>query len=193
MGMGDDIKVSRFIQNDGWHFSIRRSHDLMDIFQDIPNEIVPWSRFDDEIVWTLKEHGQFSLKYSYNLICKIPNQQLQWTSAIWFKGCIKKHSVCGQMLLKGRLKTKNFLLQKHVDCDSCYALCDWTWETSTHLMIQCPYTQEIWKVILSKLNWTPINCNDAHELLNSVLSQIDQNCEGALTHAKDMGLLIRTV
>lgn len=57
MGMGDDIKVSRFILNDGWPFPIRRSHDLMDIFQDIPNEIIPWCRFDDEIVWTLKEHG----------------------------------------------------------------------------------------------------------------------------------------
>lgn len=112
MGMGDDIKVSRFIQNDGWHFLIRRSHDLMDIFQDIPNEIVPWSRFDDEIVWTLKEHGQLSLKSSYNLICNILNQQLQWTSAIWFKGSIKKPFGLCLNVVKRKTQNKEFPFAK---------------------------------------------------------------------------------
>ena len=112
----------------------------MDIFQLMPNEIQPWNTFDDEIVWTLEEKGFFYLKSAYKFICNIPNQQIPWTSAIWFEGCIKMHSICAWMSFKGRLKTKDFLLQRNVACHTCYALCDCTWETSTHLMLQCPYT-----------------------------------------------------
>eukprot|EP00268_Persea_americana_P009536 TRINITY_DN13817_c0_g1_i2.p1 TRINITY_DN13817_c0_g1~~TRINITY_DN13817_c0_g1_i2.p1 ORF type:complete len:147 (-),score=5.86 TRINITY_DN13817_c0_g1_i2:254-694(-) len=131
------------------------------VFQAITSETIPWSMFDDENVWTLEEQGHFSLKSSYELICNVPNQQIQWTSTIWFKGCIKNHLVCAWMLLKGRLKTKDFLLQKNVACDSCSAPCDCTWETASHLMIHCPYSQEIWQRILYKLNLLPIGCTDA--------------------------------
>ena len=98
----------------------------MDIFQHIANEIQPWSTFDDEIVWTLKEKGFFSLKSAYKFIYNIPNQQILWTSTIWFKGCIKNHFICAWMLFKGQLKTKDFLLQRNIECDSCCAFCDCT-------------------------------------------------------------------
>ena len=73
MGLGADIRVSQFILNGGWHFPSPKSNALMDIFQHIPNEIQPWSTFDDE-VWTLEEKGFFSLKSAYKFICNIPNQ-----------------------------------------------------------------------------------------------------------------------
>eukprot|EP00268_Persea_americana_P009535 TRINITY_DN13817_c0_g1_i10.p1 TRINITY_DN13817_c0_g1~~TRINITY_DN13817_c0_g1_i10.p1 ORF type:complete len:113 (-),score=6.98 TRINITY_DN13817_c0_g1_i10:719-1057(-) len=97
------------------------------VFQAITSETIPWSMFDDENVWTLEEQGHFSLKSSYELICNVPNQQIQWTVAIWLKGCIKKHSICAWMLLRGRLKTKDLLLHKNVACDSYCVLCDCTW------------------------------------------------------------------
>ena len=85
---------------------------LKDIFQAIPSEIVPWPMFDDEIVWTLEEQGHISLKSSYKLIYNIPNQQLQLTSAIWFKGCIKKYSVCAWMFLRESSKQRISFLKK---------------------------------------------------------------------------------
>ena len=57
LGMGDDLGVSWFIQNDGWHFPITTSNALMDIFQKVPRELVPWSMFNDEIVCILEDHG----------------------------------------------------------------------------------------------------------------------------------------
>ena len=115
LGMGADIWVSRFILNGGWHFPSPRSTVLMDIFHHIPHEIQPWNAFDDEIVWILEENEFFSLKSAYKFLCNILNQQVLWTSAIWFKVCIKKHFVCAWMLFKGRLKTKDFLLQRNVE------------------------------------------------------------------------------
>ena len=55
LGMGVDIRVSSFLQNNGWHLPRPTSNALKDIFQAIPSEIVPWPMFDNEIVWTLEE------------------------------------------------------------------------------------------------------------------------------------------
>jgi len=184
LGLGKDLRVSTFIVHGGWHLPPPTSATLMDIFHLIPIECQPWPEFGDEIVWTLEEEGFFSLKSAYKLVCSIPNQQLSWTSAIWFKGAIKKHSICAWMFFRGRLKTKDFLLQRNVDCDTCCVLCDCTWETSLHLMLHCPYAQAIWGVLLSKLNLFPISCSIAQELLDSMVSRSDQNRNDSLILAK---------
>ena len=93
--MGSDVKVHKFVQNGEWQFPTPTSNALMGIFQSIPNEIVPWPNFNDEIVWTPEDHGgRFTLKYAYKLVCRNWDQNLPWPSLIWFTGCIKKHSIC---------------------------------------------------------------------------------------------------
>lgn len=76
MGMGADIKVSQFIQNEGWNLPTPTSNNLMDIVEIIPAEIQPWVKFEDEIVWTLEDQGKFTLKSSYNYICNLSSQHL---------------------------------------------------------------------------------------------------------------------
>ena len=110
LGMGADTKVHQFIQTDGWRFPTPTSNALMDIFQSIPNEIEPWPNFKDELVWTPKDHGNFTLKSAYNLVCRNWDQSLQWPSMIWVKWCITRHSICAWMLLGGRLKTKDLFI-----------------------------------------------------------------------------------
>ena len=78
--------------------------------------------------------------------------------------------------LEGKTQTNDFLLQKNVDCDSYCILCDCTWETASHLMI--------WQLVLYTLNLLPTNCDDVYELLDSIISHIDQHSEGALTLGK---------
>ena len=126
----------------------------------------------------------FSLSSAYNLVCSIPNQQVSWTSSIWFKGGIKKHSVCAWMFFQGRLKTKDFLLQRSVDCDTCCVLCDCTCETSLHLMLHCPYAQAIWGVLLSTLNLVPVTCSITQEFLDSMVSRIDRHGNDTIILAK---------
>lgn len=184
LGMGADIKVHQFIQTDGWRFPTPKSDALMDVFQSIPIEIEAWPNFKDELVWTPEDHGNFTLKSAYNLVCRNWDQSLQWPSMIWFKGCIKKHSICAWMLLRGRLKTKDFLLQRNVACDCCCVHCNYTWETAIHLMIKCPYSQEVWKALLSKLNLEPIRCTNPLKFLASITVPMNQQAKGLQTHGK---------
>ena len=102
------------------------------------------------------------------------NRGIQWPSWIWFKGCIKKHSMCAWMFLQRRLKTKEFLLQRNVPCDSHCALCDATWESDLHLMIQCPFSKSVQTSILTKLNLTPLDCENPVQLMQSVVLRLDQ-------------------
>lgn len=184
LGMGSDITLHHFIQNNGWRFPTPTSISLIEIFQSIPNEVELWPDFNDEIVWTPEDHGKFTLKSAYQLVCRNCNQNLYWPSMIWFTGCIKKHSICAWMLLRERLKTKDFLLQRNVACDSCCVLCNCTWETAIHLMTQCPYSQEVWKSLLAKLNLEPISCATQFELLDSIILPLDQRERGLQTLGK---------
>lgn len=181
LGVGPDINVPQFIQNHRWKFPTPTSNALMDIFQTIPNEIEPWPNFNDGLVWTLQEHGNFTLKSPHNLVCRKWDQTLQRPSMIWFTGCIKKHSICAWMLLRGRLKKKDFLLQRNVACDSCCVLCNCTCETAAHLIVYCPYSQEVWKSLLEKLDLEPISCENPLELLESIIFPIEQQKTGLLT------------
>ena len=99
-----------------------------------------------------------------------------WAPLIWFKGFIKKHSICAWMFLRGKLKTKDFLLQRNVACNSCCVLCDeCTWEIGSQLMLHCSYSQTMWSLHLAKLNLTSIVCNSLLELMESILLQVDQH------------------
>ena len=69
------------------NFLVPTSNSLMDIFHTIPLEIQPWPTYNDEIVWTPKDHGILTLKSPYGMVCSLPNQDLQWRSLIWFPMC----------------------------------------------------------------------------------------------------------
>lgn len=88
------------------------------------------------------------------------------------------------MFLRGRLKTKDFLLQRNVACDSCCVLCNCTWETATHVMVHCPYSQEVWKSLLATLNLEPINCTNSFELLDSIILPLENQEKGLQTLGK---------
>ena len=72
--------MHRFIANHAWLFPVPTSYALMDIFREIPLEIQPLYDFDDVVVWTLEEDGNFTLKSAYCMASPGPVQPLQWPS-----------------------------------------------------------------------------------------------------------------
>lgn len=114
LGLGMEVQNSQFIANQKWDFPVQTSNTLVDIFRDVQAEVQPQCEFNDEIVQILEEDGNFTLKSAYHLIRGNCDKNLQWAPLIWFKGCIKKHSICAWMFLRGTLKTKDFLLQRNV-------------------------------------------------------------------------------
>lgn len=138
-----DIRLHCFIVSHDWLFPPPTSNALMAIFHEILLEIQPCYDFDDELVWTLEDDGAFSLKSAYRLLTSHPLQNLRWPFLIWFQGCIRKYFLCAWMFFQGKLNTKDVLLARNVECDSCCVLCDCTWESGSHLMLQCSYSQSI--------------------------------------------------
>eukprot|EP00268_Persea_americana_P014334 TRINITY_DN16344_c2_g1_i1.p1 TRINITY_DN16344_c2_g1~~TRINITY_DN16344_c2_g1_i1.p1 ORF type:complete len:114 (+),score=8.98 TRINITY_DN16344_c2_g1_i1:420-761(+) len=113
----------------------------MTIWNLINCEKNPTTQFPDEIIWTIEENGKFSLKSAYNAIGGFDVNHFPWVDKVWFKGCIRKHSMCAWMIFRGCLKTKNFLAQRGVECDNCCAFCSCTWETMEHILLNCLYPQ----------------------------------------------------
>ena len=60
MGLGIDVSVQSFIHEGNWRFPTPTSNALTEIFQNIPQEIEPYSEFADKIVWTLEDNGNFT-------------------------------------------------------------------------------------------------------------------------------------
>ena len=103
---------------------------------------------------------------------------------VWFIGCIKKNSLCSWVVLKKGLNTKDFLLHRNVDCDSCSVLYDCTWEIAEHLFLECPFAIEVWDGLLKHLFFTLICCQDIEGLIKSILDRVDTSTPGTLTLIK---------
>lgn len=83
----------------------------------------------------------------------------------------KKHSLCTWMVLRGCLKTKEFHLERNVNCGSCCVLCDCTWESSKNLFLHCPYDKLIWRGIVNKFWLQEIDCATPFDLIDSIRSR----------------------
>lgn len=60
---------------------------------DIPILLIQNAEFKDEIVWKKSNQGVFTMSSASPTNFQA-NQQMKWCKMIWFKGNIKKHSVC---------------------------------------------------------------------------------------------------
>lgn len=100
------------------------------------------------------------------------------------KICWRKveNPICAQMLHLAALKPKNFLC-RNIHCDIGCILCDYTWELAEHLFVHCPYSKEIWQLLLGRNNHYPVSCT-YNDLTTSILSRVYLHCKGFQTLAK---------
>ena len=84
----------------------------------------------------------------------------------------------------GCLKTKAFLTQRNVPCVTICALCGATLESDEHLFLQCLYSLDVWSVLFQKLCLTPQPCNSPIEMIESILSRVNQNDKAMITLGK---------
>ena len=125
LGMGSSVKVGQYFTNGTWNLRLPSSADLILSRHKIINKIEPAKFFFNQVVWIAENNGRFSLKSAYNYVHHLHLYvQPHWVNWIWSKGCIQKFSFCDWMIFKSCLKTKAFLMNRHVDCDSRCNLCD---------------------------------------------------------------------
>ncbi|KAJ9536466.1 hypothetical protein OSB04_un000347 [Centaurea solstitialis] len=103
--------------------------------------------------------GHFSARAAYEAIVgNVP--KVSWTSSVWFKGHIPKHSFCLWTACLLRLPTQDRLaLWKEEPPDLLCVFCGLTRDSHDHLFFECPFSRQVWLQIMEKVQWTGFPCS----------------------------------
>lgn len=78
------------------------------------------------------------------------HNNVTWDSWVWNRFNIPRHSFIAWMDQWKRLPTKDRLIKFGMRVDPMCFLCQSDSENSDHLMIQCPYSIDCWKLLLDR-------------------------------------------
>ncbi|KAJ9535929.1 hypothetical protein OSB04_un000909 [Centaurea solstitialis] len=141
--------------HDGWPdlwtttFSILESVDLPMIVHDS----------DDVVCWDAAQNGDFSVHQVYeSLIGHL--ELVAWTSSVWFKGHIPKHSFCMWVACLHRLPTQDRIAEwKHEPPDLLCSLCGLVRDSHDHLFFECTFSRQVWLKIMDEVDWFDFPCS----------------------------------
>lgn len=92
----------------------------------------------------------FSCNKVYNEL-RAKGRKVEWVEFVWNKDIIPKHRFITWMALQGRLNVRE-RVAKHTNVDTKCPLCERDVETIDHLLVQCAYTEEVWRGVESWVN-----------------------------------------
>ncbi|KAJ9536666.1 hypothetical protein OSB04_un000139 [Centaurea solstitialis] len=164
----------RFIHNAGFSMTTTVSQ-LLDTFHNgwpdswvarypfLANVNVPMINhlIDDMPYWSIdgSEDGYYSARMAYEAIVgNMP--KLHWTSSVWFKGHIPKHSFCLWTACLLRLPTQDRVaLWKEEPPDLLCVFCGLTSDSHNHLFFECPFSRQVWLQVMDKVHWIGFPCS----------------------------------
>ncbi|XP_010495633.1 PREDICTED: uncharacterized protein LOC104772751 [Camelina sativa] len=95
---------------------------------------------------------RFTFTETWNLI-RPHAQEVNWHKQVWFTGSIPKHSFIMWLCCLDRLPTLSRLRNWGlVEDDTCH-LCEIYFETRDHLFLRCPYSYDLWRWCLARLQF----------------------------------------
>lgn len=103
----------------------------------------------DQILSSLHRKERVSLVYD---LLHTRTQPVPWSSWVWSPLNLLKASFLCWVLCKGRLKTKAWLGKYLPDLDLVCVLCNVGLETEDQFFFQCPFSREVIKEILARLD-----------------------------------------
>ncbi|KAJ9535485.1 hypothetical protein OSB04_un001384 [Centaurea solstitialis] len=102
---------------------------------------------DDSVCWM--ENSSKMADFSVQVVWKTLEGDLPlvpWAHAVWFKGCIPKHSFCLWVAFHGRLPTQDRIaLWKHEPPDMLCVFCRLVPDSHAHLFFQCRFSNQVWR------------------------------------------------
>ena len=131
--------------------------DLRTIKQAIRAQPPPGGNVSDAVIWLPERSGLFSIRSAWDLI-RSHGDRVDWYNLIWFKGGIPKASFCLWLAVRGRLYTKDRMVNS--DTSMHCLLCNGQREDHDHLFFSCSMTNQILLLVQAKcgfiipvLNW----------------------------------------
>ncbi|XP_042474834.1 uncharacterized protein LOC122056934 [Macadamia integrifolia] len=136
-------KVSDFIENFKWKLPNVISPLLHDIFEKIRTIKIPSYPCEDMCLWSLSSDGIFNSNSAWEDI-RIRNPKVPWFSLIWGKKMQPRVSIFGWRMVHDKLPTDDAIQKRGIVLVSKCSLCGMEAETSSHIFLQCSYSEEIW-------------------------------------------------
>ncbi|KAF8085068.1 hypothetical protein N665_0683s0010 [Sinapis alba] len=109
------------------------------------------SVIDDRYCWKINAEDlrSFSSKKTWDAI-RYREEEKPWTSNVWFKGSIPKHSFTMWLAHLDRLPTRSRMVSWGLDTSTSCCLCDLETACRDHLFITCDVSSSLWDMILRR-------------------------------------------
>lgn len=149
-GICKDATVSHIIHNSSWAFPVTQTIELNEIRRNLPPFIPSRLGEGDQVRWTLTPTGKFSISSLWDKL-RNPFPRVVWYKLVWFSGHIPKCSFITWLAIQNRLSTMDRLMLFGLTRSPQCSLCQGS-ESHDHLFFNCPFSQQVWNTILSKIH-----------------------------------------
>lgn len=99
-------------------------------------------RSEDLVKWNASLTRAFTIHLAWEII-RMRVQKVKWHHLLWFKHHTPKHTIIAWMAMRGKLQTKDHLVQigliNNMDC----VFCNKPLESFNHLLFACLLTRRI--------------------------------------------------
>ena len=146
-GLNINSKVSAVIRNGAWAWPFPCTWELREITY-LLNQVQPHQSRPDRVEWTISTTKKYNAANAWQHI-RSQKEVAAWHKLTWFPKHIPKHSFILWLAIRGRLTTRDKLLQwGKIDRATCL-LCDAADENLSHLFFLCSFSLYLEKNLLT--------------------------------------------
>lgn len=182
--MQKECKVAAFVTNGCWSLPQPASSEMADLWNTISGIPIA-SGGRDEIRWN-HNNGLFTTAHCWEVI-RAKATPLLYSEWIWKGPTIQRASHCLWQAVLSKLPTMDNLQKRGQHLASMCYFCKNNCEFSEHLFFECPYSNWIWKEILSRLD-----LHRSPKTLNLEIAELANNCPKKGPILKLVRVLLRT-
>ncbi|KAL1213840.1 putative ribonuclease H protein [Cardamine amara subsp. amara] len=181
MGLPLDSYVKQARTANGWIFRGARSPNAELLLNHLTTIDLVQGK-EDHYLWTNSKgtpKDRFKFTDTWD---KIGTRRLDvpWHNQVWFSGSVPKHSFIMWLGCLDKLPTLSRLRNWGIREDDTCPLCEISRETRNHLLLRCPYSYDLWRWCLNKLNYSFMGFSNWLELLTWLRSPTQEDSMHAL-------------
>ncbi|XP_010481206.1 PREDICTED: uncharacterized protein LOC104760055 [Camelina sativa] len=160
IGLPLDSTVAQAHSRIGWIIRGARTHN-MELLLTHLSETTLFENVKDIYLWAkpnVDPQDRFGFSDTWNM-CRLSAPQVHWHKQVWFTCSIPKQSFIMWFCCLDRMPTLSRLRNWGiVEDDTCH-LCEIYFETKDHLFLRCPYSFDLWRWCLGRLQMPFIGFN----------------------------------
>lgn len=175
MGIPIRSTVADSCDNLGWNLPSARSRNSNVI--DLRNYLIATepplpSKGSDSYSWGLPDLRKpfFSTKSTWNFLRPVQDRKL-WYPAVWFKHSVPKHAFTFWTSTLDRLPVRLRLASWGVNTSPLCCLCKLLVESRDHLLLHCPFSEQVWFMALHRLGLPTCTFVDWSTVISWLLSK----------------------